>query len=216
LRFSNTALNPPAAPASITIQQVLPDSCGFRRYRYLAPNLPSATNTNSAATGYSWSLPTGPVGATGILDSGELTGQRIRIRYSSNAAAGVGDSIRLRYSSGCGLSNPKAQRLSNLLRNCQSVKRMPVSTNPSTPQLFPNPNHGIFKLMIPASFMPVSKHVRLEIYDQSGKLYFQQVVAVRSGGIEHELNLHGWRSGNYWLRCSDGKQWNYTKSFRIQ
>jgi hypothetical protein len=56
----------------------------------------------------------------------------------------------------------------------------------------------------------------LEIYDQSGKLYFQQVVAVRSGGIEHELNLHGWRSGNYWLRCSDGKQWNYTKSFRIQ
>ena len=216
LRFSNTILNPPAAPTSIIIQQVLPDSCGSRRYRYLAPNLPVATTTSGAASGYSWSLPTGFVGSTGVLDSGDLTGQRIRIRYSSNTAAGTGDSIRLRYNSGCGLSNPKAQRLSNLLKNCPNVKRLPISFIPSASQLFPNPSNGNFKLVIPASVIPNLKQVRLEIYDQSGKLCLQQLVAVRDGGLQHQMHLREWRSGNYWLRCSDGKQWNRTFPFRIQ
>jgi hypothetical protein len=101
------------APTSITISLVK-DICGARVYRYTAPALVTATTTAGAAKGYLWSMPTGTLGLTGVLDSGSLTSKVIRIRYSSNAAALTGDSIKVLYTSDCGNSPAKAQKLSNL------------------------------------------------------------------------------------------------------
>lgn len=114
-KLTNTALNPPAAPTSITISSVQTQVCGSRIYRYSIPVLPSATSSTTAATGYIWTMPTGPVGSTGVLDSGNLSSRIIRIRYTSNAASGIQDSIRAQYNSACGVSVKRAVRLSNFL-----------------------------------------------------------------------------------------------------
>jgi hypothetical protein len=116
-KLSNTLLTAPSIPTAITITLVS-DVCGARVYRCAAPLLPLATSTALAATGYEWSLPTGSaVAGSASLDSGELSGANaryIRLKFTNNTAAVAGDSIRLRYTSGCGLSSPKAQKLSNL------------------------------------------------------------------------------------------------------
>jgi hypothetical protein len=112
-KLTNTVLNAPAAPASITIALVS-DKCGERVYRYTAPALPAATTTAGAPSGYLWTMPFGTVGSTGVLDSADLTSRVIRIRYSSNAAATTGDSIKVMYTSACGNSPWKVQKLSNL------------------------------------------------------------------------------------------------------
>ncbi len=112
VKFTNTLLTS-ALPASIIAQAVQTNVCGARIYRYTAPVLPAATATAPASTGYQWYLPTGPVGSTGVLDSGLLTGRYIRIRYSSNDAAAAGDSIRLAYISLCGTGSAKALKLTN-------------------------------------------------------------------------------------------------------
>ena len=112
-KLTNTALAAPAAPASVTTATVS-DVCGARVYRYTAPALTVATITTGAATGYLWSMPSGTLGVTGVLDSGSLSGRIIRIRYSSNAAAATGDSIKVLYTSNCGNSLAKAQKLSNV------------------------------------------------------------------------------------------------------
>ncbi len=112
-KLTNTLLGAPLAPATITIATVS-DICGARVYRYTAPALAIATTTAGAAKGYLWSMPTGTLGLTGVLDSGSLTSKVIKIRYSSNAAALTGDSIKVLYTSDCGNSPAKAQKLSNL------------------------------------------------------------------------------------------------------
>ncbi len=116
-KLSNSLLTAPAIPSAITITLVS-DVCGARVYRYAAPVLPIATTTAMAATGYEWSLPTGSaVAGSASLDSGELSGANaryIKLKFTNNKAAVAGDSIRLRYTSGCSLSSPKAQKLSNL------------------------------------------------------------------------------------------------------
>ena len=60
-----TVKNKPLAPASITIAQVT-NTCSNRIYRYTAPVLTSETSLYTAATGYSWTMPTRPVGSTGV------------------------------------------------------------------------------------------------------------------------------------------------------
>jgi hypothetical protein len=112
-KLLNTSLVAPAAPTTITIATVS-DICGARVYRYTAPALAIATTTAGAAIGYLWSMPTGTLGLTGVLDSGSLTSKVIRIRYSANTAALTGDSIKVLYTSDCGNSPAKAQKLSNL------------------------------------------------------------------------------------------------------
>jgi len=112
-KLTNTVLGAPAAPASVTIALVS-DICGARIYRYTVPALTAATTTTGAPTGYLWSMPFGTVGSTGVLDSGTVTSQVIRIRYSSNAVAATGDSIKVMYTSSCGNSPSKAQKLSNV------------------------------------------------------------------------------------------------------
>ena len=102
-------------PSTITITAVQTNVCNNRIYRYRAPALTGATATTSAATGYQWTLPIGPVGSTGILDSGTLNSSVIKIRYFSNAAAGIGDSIKLAFTSPCFITPgpAKAVKLTN-------------------------------------------------------------------------------------------------------
>jgi hypothetical protein len=112
--FPNPAVNAPLAPASITTELV-EDYCGSRVYRYRAASLPGITNmSNTATTGYAWAMPFGTLGLNGVLDSGTLGSQTIRIRYSSNAGASVGDSIQVSYTSSCGNSKPITVKLSNI------------------------------------------------------------------------------------------------------
>jgi hypothetical protein len=114
VKLTNLLLTTPI-PASVTIASVQTNVCNARIYRYTAPEFPAATTSAATATGYLWTMPIGLVGATGSLDSGTLTSKVIRIIYSSNAAAGVGDSIKVAYTSSCGTGTAKAAKLTNSL-----------------------------------------------------------------------------------------------------
>ena len=113
LKLSNTLLKAPTAPASITIQSIQTNVCGARKYRYIAPNLPSATTTSGAANGYLWSF-VGALSSTMTIDSGSLSSQKLTVTFTSNEAAVTGDSVRLLYTSDCGNSTRRAVKLSNL------------------------------------------------------------------------------------------------------
>lgn len=119
-KLTNTLLNVPSAPSSITTTLVS-DVCGARVYRYSAPSLPIATTTTGAATGYLWTLSTGIVGSTGTIDSGNIYGRTIRVIYSSNAAATNSDSIKVKYLSDCGYSLNKTSLLTNVLKSPPSA-----------------------------------------------------------------------------------------------
>jgi hypothetical protein len=99
----------PTLPSSITATAVVNNVCGARVYRYAAPALPVG------ATGYNWQLPTGSsLALSATLDSGELSGPNaryIKLKYTSNAIAGVNDSIRVRYTANCGVTAYKALKL---------------------------------------------------------------------------------------------------------
>jgi hypothetical protein len=110
-KLSNTKLSVPAAPSAITITALQTNVCGARKYRYVAPALPSASTTAGAASGYVWSI-VGGLG-TPTIDSGSLTTRGFIATFASNAAAATGDSVRVLYTSGCGNSLRKASKLSN-------------------------------------------------------------------------------------------------------
>jgi len=113
----NTKLNVPTAPASVTITPIQTNVCGARIYRYAAPNLPVATTTAAAATGYIWDF-VGTLRLSGLtIDSGSLTSQKLVVRFASNLAAATGDSVRVCYTSACGNSLRKASKLSNTKLN---------------------------------------------------------------------------------------------------
>jgi hypothetical protein len=115
-KLTNTALDAPLAPATVTVTPLVTNICGARKYRYTAAGLIASTSTATAATGWLWSLPAeGTVGSTGVLDSGSINAQTIVVVFSSNAAAIAGDSIRVRYTSSCGLGATKATKLTNTL-----------------------------------------------------------------------------------------------------
>lgn len=77
--------------------------CGGRIVRYTASAPKAATTSTGASTGYIWTLPAGTLGSTCVLDSGSLTGQVIRVRYTSNAASSR-DTAKVVYTSNCGNS----------------------------------------------------------------------------------------------------------------
>jgi hypothetical protein len=111
-------LNPPTyaplTPTSIT-SELVSDACGARVYRYKVTEIPMVNNLSYvAATGYAWSMPSGPLGSTATLDSGTLGSQTIRISFNSNVAASTNDSIKVAYTSTCGNSLYKAINLSNV------------------------------------------------------------------------------------------------------
>ncbi len=79
----------PAAPSTIT-QLLLDNTCGARVYRYTATAV-------TGATAYTWILPTSIGGVSGVVvDSGDVNTSRIiRLKYASNLAAIIGDTIRV-------------------------------------------------------------------------------------------------------------------------
>jgi hypothetical protein len=97
-KLTNTAIVVPAAPTAITITPIQVNVCGVRKYRYSAPNLPAGTATAAPATGYVWDF-VGSLAEFATIDSGDVNSQKLILTFSSNNAAGTGDSIRLFYTS---------------------------------------------------------------------------------------------------------------------
>lgn len=97
-----------ATPSSITIQAIKIDSCGNKRYRYIAPALPVG------ATGYLWSFE-GTLYSTATIDSGSLTSRILTVKFTNNAASAAGDSVKVRYTTGCGNTGNKSLKLTNTL-----------------------------------------------------------------------------------------------------
>jgi hypothetical protein len=116
IKMTNLLLKAPTAPSSITIQSITTNICGNRRYRYIAPPLPSSTNTSGAATGYVWDF-VGTLGSNVIIDSGSLNSQKFTATFTSNAASSAGDSVRVFYTSECGNSSRRSLKLTNTLLN---------------------------------------------------------------------------------------------------
>ncbi len=111
-KFSNTRLATPSAPTAITITAIQINVCGERKYRYSVPELPAASTTAGAATGYVWELK-GTLGLNATIDSGSLISKTFTVTYTSNTAAATGDSVKVYYTSDCGNSPVKASKLSN-------------------------------------------------------------------------------------------------------
>jgi hypothetical protein len=111
-KLSNAALAVPAAPTAITITPLITNVCNNRVYRYSAPNLPVASTTAGAATGWLWEL-AGSLSEFATIDSGDEGSQKIVVSFTTNAAAATGDSIKLTYLSLCGNSKAKASKLTN-------------------------------------------------------------------------------------------------------
>ena len=103
--LTNLTFTAPTAPASITITTLV-DSCGKRIYRYTAPAL------TSNVTGWQWSF-VGSLGLNAVVDSGSLTSQIVRMKFTLNTVAAAGDSVRVRYTSNCGSSINRSLILSN-------------------------------------------------------------------------------------------------------
>ena len=209
-KLANTLLGAPAAPATVTIQQVLPDVCYARKYRYIAPAvLPGATATAGAANGYLWSAPTGTVGSTGTIDSGEVTSRIITVTYTSNAAAGTGDSIRLRYTSnGCGNGVIKAQKLSNLIKTgCvppitknTSTSRVPATLQTSMEvKVYPNPTTTQFNVQVKSSG---TEEAVVRVLDVTGR-FIKSVKVSSNSNVNLGSDL---KAGAYMLEVRQGKE----------
>jgi hypothetical protein len=125
-------LSVPATPASIVIQPIAQNVCNARKYRYIAPNLPLASTTTGAATGWNWDF-IGSLAEFATIDSGDVNAQKVVLVFSNNAAAIAGDSVRLFYSSGCGDSKMRLLRLSNTALKSPaapaSITIQPIQTN---------------------------------------------------------------------------------------
>ncbi len=102
----------PDVPSMITVNAVSTNVCGARTYRYTAPNLPvNSSNTQVLALGWMWSF-TGNLGATAVIDSGDINSQVILVRFTSNAASSQLDSVRVCFTSPCGNGKNRSLKLS--------------------------------------------------------------------------------------------------------
>ena len=210
-KLSNTKLAAPAAPTAITIQTVS-DVCGARKYRYIAPaTLPVSSTTAGAASGYLWTAPFGTVGSTGTIDSGDVNSQKITVTYTSNAVAGVGDSIKLQFTTaGCGNSAFKAQKLSNLAKVClgarENVSKQTLPTAAATlnAAIFPNPNNGSFTLKATSGELNAA-NATVQVYDMTGKMVAQNIVSNVRGSILTNLKYSSLKSGMYTVKLIVGK-----------
>jgi cytochrome c peroxidase len=162
-----TIKNKPLPPSFISSTQVI-NQCGYRVYRYSTSALTFANTNYVAATGYAWTLPTGPVGSTGVLDSGSLSSRTIRVRYSSNAAATSLDSIRVAYTSNCGNSLNKSVKLNILRKNGCVANRDYESMGNDEYAIVARPtiSSDVFSIKLTGS---PSSPVEFVVYDIQGK-----------------------------------------------
>jgi hypothetical protein len=196
-KLTNVATAVPIAPTAITTISVSATSCGARLYRYSAPNLPLASATVAAATGWEWSF-VGTLGLNATIDSGTVNSQVIRVRYTSNVASGVGDSVRLRYISSCGYSVNKASKLTNTaLTGCP-----PPTSKVSAPATFgvnvyPNPSQGLFNVQLSGA---ASEAVNVRILDAQGR-YIKSIRSISNTTISLGSDL---KAGAYLLEVRQG------------
>jgi len=210
-----SSTNAPAVPASITATLV-DNTCGARVYRYAAPALPAGTATNATPNGYEWSLPTGSaVALSATLDSGDLSGRYIRVKYSNNSVAGANDSIRVRYTSLCGVGANKALKLTNAAIICPGT--VPViskgsNNNVSTEKtlLYPNPNNGIFTLNVTTGKFENAK-ATIQVVDMMGKVVYQTNAVVNNGILNSRINNYNLSNGIYTVRYTIGSVTNTVK-----
>ena len=210
--YPNPTILVPFTPASLTAELVS-DVCGARVYRYKAPVLPGVSNLSfTAPTGYAWSMPIGSVGSTGILDSGILGSQVIRIMYSSNAAAAaIGDSIKLAFTSTCGNSANKVIRLTNvaktgclIIRNAKQINQSSIETKTSKStqmmvNVYPNPTTSQFNIQVKSSNAEAAV---IRVLDFTGR--FIKTVKVSSNS---NANMGSdLKAGAYMLEVKQGKE----------
>ncbi len=213
LILTNKIIKTPSAPSGITIALVS-DICSNRIYRYTAPVLAVGTTTAAPATGYQWSLPTGTLGLTGVLDSGSLSGKIIRIKYSGNTAAAAGDSIRVQFTSSCGIGAVKSQKLSNIAKTgCPLIAKSKIPgisnrlTSPEL-QLFPNPFTSQFEIRYESNSEAA---VEIVVRDILGKLLQIKTVAPNFT-TEMGANLN---KGIYIIEARQGNKSKYFKAIKL-
>lgn len=207
----------PAAPSTLTATLVS-DVCGARVYRYTAPALPAGSATAAAASGYTWSLPTGSaVALSATLDSGVLSGASarfIRLKYANNGAASTGDSLRVRYTSACGVGNNKSLRLTNLAKVC--LLGAPVyakdanSVELTNTEIYPNPNNGSFKIHFELEDLG-HKNVIIDIIDILGKRVDQIYLSTSNGKIDAIYNRGKLKPGVYFMGLKNQNKAGYKK-----
>ncbi len=210
-KLSNALLAAPI-PASITMALVS-DVCGARVYRYTAPATTSASATAPATTGWLWTLPAGPVGSTGTLDSGNVNSHVIKVRYTSNAVAGAGDTIKVAYTSACGTGANKAAKLSNVAKTgCPIItNNIPVSKAPvTTPaesmsvKVFPNPTTSNFNLQV---LTAGKEEVTARVLDIQGR-FIQSVKVAPNQTLSLGSAL---KAGAYFIEVRQGKDVKTTR-----
>ncbi len=212
-KLSNTALGKPTAPTTLTIQ-LKSDACGARTYRYITTsNLPTATTTAGAATGYDWSF-VGNLGANATIDSGDATSKVITATFTSNVAAATGDSVKLAFISGCGNSAFKATKLSNLAKVCltsgtEITSRLEATSNKA--QVYPNPNNGNFTLNV-ATGVTAKATATVQIVDMLGKVVMTTTATNNNGSIVANINNSNLVNGVYTVRYTVG---NVTNSIKM-
>jgi len=209
VKFSVTKLIPPATPGYITITAVQPSVCGNRIYRYSAPGLPTGSSSYAPATGYTWEF-TGPLGSNALIDSGTVNSKTIRVRYTSNVGAFVGDSVKVRFASSCGFSNYKTVKLTNsLLNGCPPLtgKMMENKKVAFNATIYPNPSNGIINLQLTGNDMPVD----IQLLDGTGRC-IKQVLQQTGNKIQWREKLP---SGIYWITITDQNQ-SLTQKLIIQ
>ena len=199
----------PTAPATLTAALVS-DVCGARVYRYTAPALPAGT-----ATGYTWSLPTGSaVALSATLDSGVLSGagaRYIRLKFTNNGVAVIGDSVRVRYTSTCGDGSNKALKLTNVAKVC--LLGAPVyakGTEVINAEIYPNPNNGNFTLNVQTGIMTAAI-AKVQIIDMYGRVVNQFTAQNSNGSIYMNISDSKLVNGLYSVKYSVGTVSNAVK-----
>ena len=105
-------MSAPYPPTLYSSNSLVSNECGARIYRYSASAFTSGYLTVGDPTGYVWSF-VGNLGANATIDSGTINSQVIKVKFTSNNAAAVGDSVRVAFTSDCGNSPWKSAKLTN-------------------------------------------------------------------------------------------------------
>ena len=209
----------PAAPATLTATLVS-DVCGARVYRYTAPALPAGSATAAAATGYNWTLPIGSaVALSATLDSGVLSGtgaRNIRLKFTNNGAAVVGDSVRVRYTTACGVGPNKALKLTNVAKVCL-LGALVYAKGAAffKDEVYPNPNNGSFVLHFETADLGQQFAV-VDIKDIAGKSIDQITVKVINGKIDALYNNGKLKTGIYFIGLKNQINADYKKIIVFQ
>ena len=200
------AAAPTAASTGITAVLVS-DVCGARVYRYTATPVANATS-------YTWSFNTGtPLGFSAVIDTGAGTNV-IKVRYTSNAAAGTLDSVKVRGVNACGQGPTKGLKLT--LTGCALLTAK--TTTPSSEtigtsesmnvRVYPNPTTSNFNMQVVTAG---KESVRVRILDVQGRQLETMIVkpneTLRIGDAL--------KSGAYFIEVKQGKQIQTTRVLKF-